>query len=129
MLFWMRKRLSEQEYKFMKSKKLLEGRYPNLFMSSHIAAVTGDKTAYIRNRAFDNAHYKKTIISFITEYGSASRKDIDNLLLDKLSDALDEQQKKNKVRNVIYAMANKDNTIVNQGSSAKPHWVLTSNAI
>ncbi|MCX5823468.1 MAG: hypothetical protein NTY86_08180 [Deltaproteobacteria bacterium] len=81
------------------------------------------------NRAFDDAHYKKMIISFITEYGSASRKDIDNLLLDKLSDALDEQQKKNKVRNLIYAMANKDNTIVNKGSSAKPHWVLTSNAI
>jgi len=36
------------------------------------------------------------IISFITEYGSASRKDIDNLLLDKLSDALDEQQKKTR---------------------------------
>jgi ATP-dependent DNA helicase RecG len=61
--------------------------------------------------------------------GSASRKDIDNLLLDKLSDALDEQQKKNKVRNLIYVMANKDNTIVNKGSSAKPHWVLTGNAI
>lgn len=124
-----RKRLSEQEYKFMKSKKLLEGRYPNLFVSSHIAAITGDKIAYVRDRAFDDAHYKKMIISFITEYGSASRKDIDNLLLDKLSDALDERQKKNKVRNLIYAMANKDNTIVNKGSSAKPLWVLTGNTI
>jgi ATP-dependent DNA helicase RecG len=35
---------------------------------------------------------KKMIISFITEYGSASRKDIDNLLLDKLSDASDDYQ-------------------------------------
>ena len=69
------------------------------------------------------------IISFITEYGSASRKDIDNLLLDKLSDALDDQQKKIKVRNLIYAMANKDNTIVNKGSSAKPRWVLTSSVV
>ena len=63
------------------------------------------------------------VITFITEYGSASRKDIDNLLLDKLSDALDEQQKKNKVRNLIYAMANKNNTIVNKRSSANQHWV------
>jgi len=63
------------------------------------------------------------IISFIKEYGSASRKDIDNLLLDKLSDALDEQQKRNKVRNLIYAMANKNNTIVNKRSSANQHWV------
>lgn len=124
-----RKRLSEQEYKFIKSKQLVEGRYPNLFVSSHIAAVTGDKTAYIRNRAFDDSHYKKMIISFLTEYGSASRKDIDNLLLDKLSDALDEQQKKNKVRNLIYALAKRDNSIVNKGSSAKPHWVLTDSDI
>ena len=102
---------------------------PNLLVAADVAAAMGDKTAYVRNRAFDDAHYKKMIISFITEYGSASRKDIDNLLLDKLSDALDEQQKKNKVRNLIYAMANKDNTIVNKGSSAKPHWVLTGNAI
>ncbi len=69
------------------------------------------------------------IIAFLTEYGSASRKDIDNLLLDKLSDALDEQQKKNKVRNLIYALVNKDNATVNKGSSAKPHWVLTSSAV
>ena len=102
---------------------------PNLLVAADVAAAKGDKTAYIRNRAFDDAHYKKMIISFITEHGSTSRKDIDNLLLDKLSDALDEQQKKNKVRNLIYAMANKDNTIVNKGSSAKPNWVLTSNAI
>lgn len=121
-----KKRLNEQEYKFIKSKKLVEGRYPNLFVAAHIAAVTGDKTAYIRNRAFDDAHYKKMVLSFIKQYGSASRKDIDNLLLDKLSDALDDQQKKNKVRNIIYAMANRDKTIVNKGSSVKSVWALTS---
>jgi ATP-dependent DNA helicase RecG len=53
----------------------------------------------------------------------------DILLLDKLSDALDDQQKKNKVRNLIYAMANKDNSIVTKGSSAKPHWILTGSAV
>jgi ATP-dependent DNA helicase RecG len=104
----------------------VEGRYPNLFVAAHIAAVTGDKTAYIRNRAFYDAHYKKMVLSFIKQYGSASRKDIDNLLLDKLSDALDDQQKKNKVRNIIYTMANRDKTIVNKGSSVKSVWDLAS---
>jgi ATP-dependent DNA helicase RecG len=66
------------------------------------------------------------VLSFIKQYGSASRKDIDNLLLDKLSDALDDQQKKNKVRNIIYAMANRDKTIVNKGSSVKSMWTLAS---
>ena len=50
----------------------------------------------------------------------------DNLLLDKLSDALDDQQKKNKVRNIIYAMANRDKTVVNKGSPVKSVWALAS---
>lgn len=69
---------------------------------------------------------KKMVLSFIKQYGSASRKDIDNLLLDKLSDALDDQQKKNKVRNIIYAMTNHDKTIVNKGSYVKSVWALAS---
>lgn len=65
----------------------------------------------------------------IGKHQPVSREEINELLLDKLLDALDEQQKENKVRNLIYAMANKDNTIVNKGSSVKPHWVLTGETI
>ena len=65
------------------------------------------------------------IIAFIKQYGSASRKDIDDLLLNKLSDALSEQQKLNKIKNLLYAMSRKDKTIKNIGSDRKPAWVLT----
>ncbi|MDQ0415402.1 hypothetical protein [Mesobacillus stamsii] len=93
-------------------------------MAAKIAAITGDKSTYIKNRAFDNEHYKKLIISFINQYGSASRQDIDNLLLDKLSDALDANQKKKKVTNLLYEMHKKDQMIINKGSNKKPKWVL-----
>ena len=39
------------------------------------------------------------------------KKDIANLLLDKLSGVLDEKQKQNKIRNIVYAMSKKDQTI------------------
>ena len=78
----------------------------------------------MENRGFDDAYYKQMIIDFITEYGKATKEDLDKLILDKLSQVLDEPQKKNKLRNLIYAMHNKDKTIVNQGSTRKPVWAL-----
>lgn len=117
-------RLSKDEHQFLKSKKLVEGRYPNLFVPSHIAATTEEKVKYIKYRAFDDQHYKDMMIAFIRKYGSASRKDIDELLLTHLSDALNEKQKRNKISNLLYAMANKDKTIKNEGSNRKPKWTL-----
>jgi len=35
---------------------LIEGRAPNVFLSATIADWTNQKAAYIRNRAFDDAH-------------------------------------------------------------------------
>lgn len=123
-----KKRLNEQEYKFIKPRKLVEGRYPNLFVAAHIAAVTGDKSAYIRNRAFDDAHYKEMILSFIKQYGAASRKDIDNLLLDKLSDALANDQKEHKIKNLIQSLR-RDSLICNTGTNKVPLWVLAGQCV
>ncbi len=55
-----------------------------------------------------------------------SKEDIDNLLLDILPGVLDENQKKNKIRNLIYAMSKKDNSIMNEGTNRYPKWVRTS---
>jgi len=65
------------------------------------------------------------IIAFLEKYNSATRQDINNLLLGKLSDALNEQQKLNKIRNLIYAMSKKEKTIKNSGSDRNSKWVLT----
>lgn len=70
-----------------------------------IMAKASDKKAeYIKNRGFDKEHYQKMIIEYLKEFSSAYRQEIDNLLLDKISDALDEKQKKNKIRNLLYEM-------------------------
>lgn len=120
-----KKKLTKDEFKILKAQKLIEGRYPNLFVAAKIAAVTGDKASYIKNRAFDKEHYKKMIIAFIKEYRAASRQDINNLIIDKLSDALDEKQRRNKITNLLSEMAKKDKTIRNTGSDKKPNWILT----
>ncbi|MEZ6117130.1 MAG: putative DNA binding domain-containing protein [Pirellulaceae bacterium] len=107
----------------LRREHLVEGRFPNIFVAADVAAATGDKAQYIKNRAFDDEHYKSMIVEYLRKYGHASREDLEQLLMDKLSDVLSEKQKKNKVRNLRTALVN-DGQIVNTGSRRYPKWVL-----
>ena len=109
----------------LKKERLIEGRKPNFYVAASVAAVTDDKAAYIKNKAFDDEHYKKMILAFIKKYGAASRKELDDLLLEKLSDALNEKQKVNKVGNLITSLRI-DGIIKNNGSDKKSSWVLVN---
>jgi ATP-dependent DNA helicase RecG len=62
---------------------------------------------------------------FITQFGAASRKDIDILLMSKLPDILDEKQKFKKINNLLNEMSKKDRSIKNIGNRKNPKWVLT----
>ena len=101
----------------LRKSGLIEGRKPNYYTTGQIAKTTENRTEYIRNRAFDDAHYKSMILDFLREYGSASREELNSLILDKLSDVLDDDQKKNKIRNLLYAMSKRDQTIAKSGGS------------
>lgn len=105
---------------------LIEGRKPNYYATAQVAKTTGNKSDYIRNRAFDDAYYKDTILAYLAQYGSATRREIEGLILDKLSSVLDEQQKQNKLRNLLYAMSKRDKTIEKSGGSQRGRWVLTT---
>lgn len=108
----------------LKRAHLVEGRRPHLHVSSVVAAAADTKADYIRTRAQDDAHYAKLVTDYLAKFGEASRQDITNLLWDKLSDALDEQQKRNKVMNLLTKMR-KSGQIHNAGTRTKPRWTLT----
>ena len=116
--------LAKEEAKFLKNQRLIEGRYPKIFVASQIAALIGDKSRYIKNRGLDKQYYKKLILDFIREYGSSTRKDIDDLLFEKLPNVLNAEQKRIKVNNLLNEMANKDKSIKNEGSDRRPKWIL-----
>ena len=111
---------------FLRKQRLIEGRKPNYYPAAQIARTTDTKNDYIRNRAFDDAYYKDLILGFLEKYGSASRDELLKLILDKLSDALDEPQRLNKFRNLLHAMSKRDQTIAKLGSLHKGRWVLRS---
>ena len=96
--------LTDDEFKFLKGKGLAEGRRPKLFVSAEIAAATETMAEYIKKRAFDKDHYKQMIVAYLKKFGSVKRDEIEKLLVSKLSDALDDKQKRNYIINLMQAM-------------------------
>jgi ATP-dependent DNA helicase RecG len=117
-----KKNIPDEQIRLLKVKGLIEGRKPNLHVSADLAKITDKKAAYIKNRGFKDEHYKKMILEYLDKYQVASKQDIITLLFDILPGVLDEQQKQNKIRNILYAMSKRDETIVNTGSFKKPAW-------
>ncbi|MCB0738497.1 MAG: putative DNA binding domain-containing protein, partial [Bacteroidetes bacterium] len=95
------KALTDLEIAALKSKKLIEGRKPNFHISSEVAKASGDKAKYIKQRGIDDNYCMKIILDYINEFKVASRSEIEDLVLIKLSDVLDETQKKHKVKNLL----------------------------
>ncbi|MCB0108856.1 MAG: hypothetical protein KDE53_23205, partial [Caldilineaceae bacterium] len=102
---------------------LIEGRKPNLHVSASVAKVTARKADYIKTRAQDDSFYAKLITDYLTQFGKASRKEIDKLLLSKLSDALDEEQKRNKISNLLTKLR-RGGVIRNAGSRTVSEWSM-----
>ena len=80
----------------------------------------GLKSTYVKNKSFDDEYFRRLIVQFIEKFGSASRSEIDELLMGKLSDVLSEVQKKNKIKNLLYSLAKNRVIKLNE----KRQWVL-----
>jgi ATP-dependent DNA helicase RecG len=117
--------LEDAVVKHLKREGLIEGRKPNFHVSADVANAAQTKAAYIKTRAFDDGYYRKLVLEFLRKFGHASRADIDDLLTEKLSDALDEEQKVNKISNLITNMRRRGQ-IQNIGPKKAPSWVLVA---
>lgn len=116
-------KLTDSEEEHLKSRKLIEGRKPNFYISLKVAQRTGQKAIYTKNRAFDKSYYLDLIEKAIREHGFVERNDVDELLWKKLPDWMDDKQRKVKINNLLSELRRK-NRIQNNGSDSKPKWVL-----
>lgn len=115
--------ISHDDHKRLKTLGVVEGRYPNLFISGHIAKLTGQEVRHINAKGFYKQYYLDLILKLITEHGPVGRVKIDELLIDKLPDVLSEKQKKNKVHNMLYELS-KSRVIINTGTRIHPNWKI-----
>lgn len=102
---------------------LIEGRKPNFHVSASVANVTASKAEYIRTRAQDDMFYAKLLTDYLERYGEASRSDVNNLLLNKLSEALSDKQKMTKVHSLLTKLR-RQGMIFNAGIVSAPRWKL-----
>lgn len=115
--------ISAEATAHLRKRKLIEGRKPRLHVAAAVADAAGTRAEYIRTRAQDDAFYVKQVHDYLEKFGSASRADLDALLLPQLSDALSHEQKRTKVKNLLAAMR-RDRWIANAGTRPQPRWVL-----
>ncbi len=115
--------ITKEQSDYLKKNNLIEGRYPNIYISSDVAKVTNEKESYIYNKGLENEFYKKIILKYISEYGQASKKEIINLLKDKLPSSLNEKNKINRVRYLL-DLLKKEGKIYNDTNSCISCWKL-----
>ncbi|MCD4772978.1 MAG: putative DNA binding domain-containing protein [Bacteroidales bacterium] len=109
-----RKTLCNIEIKHLKNKNLIEGRKPNFYVSMSVAKATGEQSDYIKQRGIDDEYCQKMILDYLKEFGKGKSSDFKKVLIDKLSNSLNEKRKVNKIRNVLQKLR-KDGKIVIKG--------------
>lgn len=109
--------LCKDDARTLKRLRLVEGRYPRIFVSGRIAAATGGQAQHIRKRGFDNRYYRDLLIELIREHGPIGPTVITELFLDKLPDSLNDAQKRAKIRNLTFDLAHRRKVIENVGQS------------
>jgi len=115
--------VSMDEIKHLRTKKLIEGRKPNFYISAQIAGSIGQKASYTKNRALDKQYYMDLIINAIKQHQYVSRADVDELLWSKLPDWMTDIQRKNKIKNLLHELS-KNRKIINDGTPKNPIWKL-----
>lgn len=116
--------LSKMEIIDLRSRGLIEGKFPNLNISEVVAVKTKQVGAYLKNRGFDKEWYQKLIIEYIERANEgANKSEIRELLWEKLPDIFSSTQKENKLSGLLRDLRQKGK-IQNLGSDSKPCWKL-----
>ena len=97
----MQRPLSDEEIAYLRKHKLVEGKKNALYIAKSIAGKIGKKADYTRNKGLDENFYTEMIIKLIDQHKQVSRKDVDELLLPKLPEALNEKQKLTKIGHML----------------------------
>lgn len=119
----LKKAVSSTEIDRLRKLKLIEGRKPNVFISKTVAQSVGKKISYTKNKGLDDIFYRELIKKALKQHGQLRRKEMEELLIDKLPDVLTEEQKARKVGNLLTALRKKGIICI----GANKNWTLSEN--
>ena len=102
------KPISDEAIKMLRKEKLIEGRKPHLYVSKQIARATNKQIEYTLKKGFNDAECQEWIIKALKDHKVLSRKQINELLWNKLPIDYTEEQKMSKIKNLLYKMHKSD---------------------
>lgn len=120
--------ISKEQFKILKKDGLVEGRYPNIFVSFKIANIVDQQANYIRNKGLDDDICKQLIIKALQTLGEASKQDLMKVLNKALPEILSDAQKSKKVSNLLQNLK-AQNIITISGSNRYAKWKLSKKEI
>ena len=108
----------------LRSQKLVEGRMTSLYLSASAAKSIDESTSYIKNKGFDDKYYKDLVVEYLKQYKRAKKKDIRELLWDKLLNVLSDVQKENKIHNLLASLKRQGIIGKDSENQQRSNWVL-----
>jgi ATP-dependent DNA helicase RecG len=107
----------------LKRRGLITGRKNNYYLSDTVALAVDEMAEYVQNKAFNKKYYIDFSYELIKKQNSkgTTRKEINSLLITKLSKTMTEKQKDNYIRNMLHQMV-----IENKIVSIKKKYYLKS---
>lgn len=101
------KPISENAVKMLRKEKLIEGRKPHLYVSKFIAKATDKQVEYTLKKGFNDAECQEWILKALNDHKVLSRKQINELLWNKLPIDFTEDQKIGKIGNLLTKLRKK----------------------
>ena len=110
----------------LRKKWLIEGRYPNVYISSNVAQAVGKTEEYIKNRAMKDEFYREKIMDYIKKNKSINKASLRELLLDMLPKNLTDNQKESKIHNLIQSMKKLPYNLHMNWTRRNAKWMITN---
>ena len=117
------KPISKDQAKMLRKRGLVEGRYPNLIVSSKVAGIIGTHEEYVRQKGLDTSICKELIVKLL-KTRPCSRAEIASAIDHALPDGMSEEQKKKHVSYLLQELR-KDKRIKPEGSRGSAVWTLS----
>lgn len=96
----------------------------NIFLSASVSETIGEQSQYVKNKAFNDQYYRDLIVKYLEQYGSAKKRDVRELLWDKLPEVMDDNQKESKVKNLLAQMRRMGIITTDSENQQKSSWIL-----
>lgn len=120
--------ITHETYLSLRKQGLVEGRYPNIFVSFKVAKAVGEETSYIRNKGLDESVCRSLILQALSLKPSTMIELLDILDRGALSAILTSKQKARKVSNLLQKMKT-EGIIEPIGPRNKAKWYIVETKV